>query len=659
MEKILASPAFQQAERPAGFLRYIVERALEGDPSGLKETAIGVGLYQKDPSYDPKLDSLVRTQARRVRERLEAYYREEGAADPVRIVVPKGSYVPIFRRREAEAESSVDAIATAAPRRLPIWMWATGSVLGAGAILAGFLLSRPEPAISREQVAPAAQAPRILVLPFRSPQQSVENSLYGQALADSIVASLAGIEQLSVVVAREAEAPGASTDESGLAQARRAGAQFVVSGLFERNSEPASVLVKLTQVNSGEVLWGHSYRFPWNRLVKTEQEMSDAVAEQLSRNLGEKHATLVSRIPPSSMEAYREYLAGHYAGQDAKKNLSLESYATAVGHLSRALELEPDYPEAHATLSGLYQYRCLPWHAESEKLLGLAHEHARKALTRAPRNSEALATLARRAILRRDHPAALGFAHKAVAAEPGNADALSALAEVYTAAGFLESALQAYQRASRKSFVAMEPYAIGAVLAGCMGKIDLAEQFAAGLSAVDPESAPLFMIRGLLKGWRGDRDGASAMHRQIRETIMSRNSPEPVKRVLYSFTDVNLAYALTKQGRIPEAREILDRLPGLMPRRIPIEIYARIGVGQRAEALRLLDESYFYRNYAFLVTDPELKPLYESVEFQRLLTNAYPTWTGLVKEHGAGALVPPPVLPPPEELLRSQGIRVR
>jgi Tol biopolymer transport system component len=64
-----------------------------------------VGLYQRDPSYDPKTDGIVRTQARRVRERLDEYYRAEGAADPVRLTIPKGRYAPILEPRDVVPEA--------------------------------------------------------------------------------------------------------------------------------------------------------------------------------------------------------------------------------------------------------------------------------------------------------------------------------------------------------------------------------------------------------------------------------------------------------------------------------------------------------------------------------------------------------------------------
>ncbi|WP_187290250.1 PD40 domain-containing protein [Terriglobus saanensis] len=82
--------------RISRFLRYVTETALDGRAGEIKETSIGVSVYDKAPSYDPKLDTVVRSEARRLRLKLEGYFEEEGQFDPIRIWIPKGAYLPIF-----------------------------------------------------------------------------------------------------------------------------------------------------------------------------------------------------------------------------------------------------------------------------------------------------------------------------------------------------------------------------------------------------------------------------------------------------------------------------------------------------------------------------------------------------------------------------------
>src|SRR5580692_468185 len=100
LERVLSSACFARSEGLSRLLRFLVERLLEGRDSELKESVIGVEVFGRKPDYDPKLDSTVRTEAARLRARLNKYYSTEGQRDPLIIEVPKGGYVPRFRHCE-------------------------------------------------------------------------------------------------------------------------------------------------------------------------------------------------------------------------------------------------------------------------------------------------------------------------------------------------------------------------------------------------------------------------------------------------------------------------------------------------------------------------------------------------------------------------------
>ena len=97
LQRILSSPVFANQESLQQFLRFVVEQTLEGQASGLKERTIGVEALGRRLDYDPKVDPIVRVQARRLREKLAEYYQSETAAG-WQIALPKGRYVPEFLR---------------------------------------------------------------------------------------------------------------------------------------------------------------------------------------------------------------------------------------------------------------------------------------------------------------------------------------------------------------------------------------------------------------------------------------------------------------------------------------------------------------------------------------------------------------------------------
>jgi TolB-like protein len=98
---ILRSRAFIQSHRIRRFLQFVVEESLLGQPHRLKEYLIGLEVFDRREAFDPRVDSIVRVEARRLRYKLDEYYRSEGREDGLRIVLRKGSYVPIFEYRSA------------------------------------------------------------------------------------------------------------------------------------------------------------------------------------------------------------------------------------------------------------------------------------------------------------------------------------------------------------------------------------------------------------------------------------------------------------------------------------------------------------------------------------------------------------------------------
>lgn len=114
LERILADRRFASSKRNAGFLRYVVEKTLEGKAHEIKEVVIATDLYGRAANYDPKVDSLVRVEATRVRSKLQSYYQQSGRLDQVRITIPRGTYVPRFERVVAGEARVSDQLAASA-----------------------------------------------------------------------------------------------------------------------------------------------------------------------------------------------------------------------------------------------------------------------------------------------------------------------------------------------------------------------------------------------------------------------------------------------------------------------------------------------------------------------------------------------------------------
>jgi hypothetical protein len=99
LEKILTSPVFAPSHRLVRFLRFVVGQLLKNEADQLKEYLLGVAVFDRDESYDPRTDPIVRVEASRLRTKLREYYDTDGRNDPVLIELPKGSYVPTVTTR--------------------------------------------------------------------------------------------------------------------------------------------------------------------------------------------------------------------------------------------------------------------------------------------------------------------------------------------------------------------------------------------------------------------------------------------------------------------------------------------------------------------------------------------------------------------------------
>lgn len=127
IERLLDSEGFHASPLQRRLLLYLTEKSLSGQADSLKEYIIGVEALGKPEGYDPRLDSSVRVQCGKLRQKLNEYYQNGGRADPVWIDFPKGHFRLGFRSRSTALEASLAGFATR-------WRWL--ALMTAGALVA-------------------------------------------------------------------------------------------------------------------------------------------------------------------------------------------------------------------------------------------------------------------------------------------------------------------------------------------------------------------------------------------------------------------------------------------------------------------------------------------------------------------------------------------
>ena len=105
VQRIASSQLLKSSSRLREFLLYVGECAVREAPEQATEQQIGIHVFGRAPGYNSSEDSIVRTHARLLRQKLTEYFAGEGATEQIIVEIPKGHYLPIFR--PAESKSSV------------------------------------------------------------------------------------------------------------------------------------------------------------------------------------------------------------------------------------------------------------------------------------------------------------------------------------------------------------------------------------------------------------------------------------------------------------------------------------------------------------------------------------------------------------------------
>src|SRR5262245_9429096 len=124
LSRILSSEGFASAARARRFLSYVVEETLNDREDEIKELVLGVEVFDRPPDFDPRVDTIVRVEAGKLRKRLDTYYEKDNASGGVRIEIPKGNYVPQFIRR-VHRDTPVSAPLKPQPY-FPRWIYVAG-----------------------------------------------------------------------------------------------------------------------------------------------------------------------------------------------------------------------------------------------------------------------------------------------------------------------------------------------------------------------------------------------------------------------------------------------------------------------------------------------------------------------------------------------------
>jgi serine/threonine-protein kinase len=319
------------------FLRFVVERALDGRSAELKEYTIGVEVFDRNAGFDPRIDPIVRVEARRLRAKLTRYYETEGADCSLTIHLPKGSYVPQFQ----------------APAPVPA-------------------------------SAPAPQETRVAVLPLSHPAADADAEYLADGLTQQIIHRLTRIAGISVLGWQSSSRMRDRQDIHDAA--RELGASRILTGAVRTGGDRLRITAQLVNVETRSFIWSEVYDRPRRDLFAVEEEIADAIVQSLAAQF----AAVATCGAPASPEAWELYFRGRYHWNKR----TFEGLNISLACNKAALAIDPDCALAWAALADTYLLLADYGVKDVGEMMEPARNAAERALQLCPSLGEAEATLA-------------------------------------------------------------------------------------------------------------------------------------------------------------------------------------------------------------------------------------------------------------------------
>ncbi len=265
LNHLVASEGFVNSPRLCRFVTFAVEKELAGDGASLKEYLLGTEVFDRGADFDPRMDPIVRVEARRLRSKLQEYYEGPGRDASIRIAFPKGSYAPTF-----EAFTPTPPLPIGTPRRWS-WHWMLGAIALVGLIAVVWNL---------RSVA-SAERLTILVVPFSDPQDKE----FSDALGEVVASELSRNSDLRVVAwplfVEYRNRNQNMADERLQLTAEKLGAEAVLTLSIRRSEDRRRIEAILMKPKQGWKRWAGEYERGLNEPFTVQREVARAIAQEV------------------------------------------------------------------------------------------------------------------------------------------------------------------------------------------------------------------------------------------------------------------------------------------------------------------------------------------------------------------------------------------
>jgi serine/threonine-protein kinase len=585
LEKVLANLPFVRSPRLSRFLRFVVEETLNGRGHDLKEYLLGISVFDRGESFDPRTENIVRVEARRLRTSLTEYYATAGSDDTIFIEIPKGTYTPVFRTRVPPAAAGIPRPYVFKTRSI---LWAVALGLAGATIYAVADFERSEPAPGRP---PAS----IAVLPFVNQTGDPELEFLCDGVSEEIINSLAKDRRLRVV-ARTSSFRFKGKSENVREIARHLNVSGVVEGSIRRVGDRLRVTARLVQADSGYSWWSETYERDFRDMFGLQEEIGRALVRTLG-GPSQEQAPASSDVNVEAWILYRK-------GRAFWAKWTPEGIWKSIEYFEAAIAKSPDYALAHAGLADAWGVLG-HWGVVAPREANLKRDAALgRALALSPQLAEVRSPLAmKKAYYEWDWIGAERELRSILKTAPGSSEVFVSFAVVLQAMGRFDEAKLIADQALAVDPLWPRANLLPASLLFNQGKYDDAIEHARKLLEMDPHQATAHTIIG--RSYERKREYSEAI-----QFLQKAHSLAP------SNTEITaaLGYAYARSGDRAKARQLLADLHTLTSRRrvSPTDFaILHAGLGQNEMALDYLERGYQERDGRLIQL--KINPFYENL----------------------------------------------
>lgn len=373
--RIVASDFFVHGPRQVRFLRYIVEETLAGQANRLNQFAVGIEVFDRDESFDPSTDAIVRVEAGRLRSKLAEYYAGPGHDDSVVITMPKGGYgVAVELRSEMPDKPISESGQSGAHLRQNVIIALLVAAILLGSIYVGFF--RAPGAVGLDQssrVRIQGTTPAIAVLPFENMSADPEQEYFSDGIAEDIITDLSILSDLTVIARHSSfvyKDQSVSIGDIG----RDLGVQYVLEGSVRKDSDRLRITAQLIDVRTEGHIWAERFDRDLDDVFAVQDEVTRRIVDALQLTLSIVERERLGHRGTDNVEAHDLLLRG----QEQFYRFTREGVDKAIVLFEQARKVDSNYAAAYA-----WQSRALVY----SRISGFDHSH-RDTITPAIRLAE-------------------------------------------------------------------------------------------------------------------------------------------------------------------------------------------------------------------------------------------------------------------------------